>query len=254
MQWHSWDHLARFLDPSLAPIALATTRCTCSHGAPQLLDAGCYTPAAFEMIASLLGECNSISARDIPKAIEIFYTKLLHALPPKQEVTHPTCFAALVTKKLLIDQKVAEAMSMAKELTLGVDGHTYEDRHVTGLHFQWLDATDQVQRSPGILVEAKGGGQETLNTVLKVIEYYKKIQAMMQLPLITLSKFSAIVYDTTSENTGKHSGFGALFEKARQQEWSALPDPKSSLTPLTKKGCIDHIQNLVFVAVERAIY
>jgi hypothetical protein len=61
---------------------------------------------------------------------------------------------------------------------------------------------------------------------------------------LTVADIEAIVFDTTSSNTGKIKGLAGLLTKARQAAWKEQ-NKLGSLRKLMVKGCEDHILNLM---------
>jgi len=67
---------------------------------------------------------------------------------------------------------------------------------------------------------------------------------------VSVVDIEAIVFDTTSSNTGKKKGLAALLKRAREEEWQTQggvgPVPE-----LIVKGCEDHILNLMSKDMEK---
>ena len=100
---------------------------------------------------------------------------------------------------------------------------------------------------PVSIVEPIDHTAETqLHILQELIDEINKInfEAKHPVPELTLLDFETIVYDTTSSNTGKHKGLGALLDYERKKVWEKSFQ-EWPFRPLRRIGCQDHVLNLV---------
>ena len=85
-----------------------------------------------------------------------------------------------------------------------------------------------------------------LHLLQKLIDEINKINFEVKhpVPKLTLLDFETIVYDTTSSNTGKHKGLGALLDIEQKKVWEKSFQ-EWPFYPLCQIGCQDHVLNLV---------
>ena len=91
-----------------------------------------------------------------------------------------------------------------------------------------------------------------LNEIQKLLETVNLFNEGKGARKITVVDIEAIVFDTTSSNTGKKKGLAGLLTKARQREWKEQNKP-GTVPKLVIKGCEDHILNLMSRDFETAL-
>lgn len=67
---------------------------------------------------------------------------------------------------------------------------------------------------------------------------------------MTVVDIEAIVFDTTSSNTGEKGGLAGLLRRAREAKWVELRGV-GPVSELKVKGCEDHVLNLMSKDVEK---
>eukprot|EP01094_Clydonella_sp_ATCC50884_P002231 TRINITY_DN11711_c0_g1_i1.p1 TRINITY_DN11711_c0_g1~~TRINITY_DN11711_c0_g1_i1.p1 ORF type:complete len:968 (+),score=124.07 TRINITY_DN11711_c0_g1_i1:296-2905(+) len=170
---------------------------------------------------------------------------------------------ALITCGIMLDVYAALLMSASEWLWIGTDGTTkcaagrkfveFSIGGVALLQGGERMAWTHVVEFEEVLSE---GAKDILELVLDGFERLKSYQREHNLRVSELFDVRVLVYDNTSTNTGKLSGFGVRFEQARTEQWrivcAALERP-IPLHPLVLKGCADHIAALASTGFQAAL-
>jgi len=120
-----------------------------------------------------------------------------------------TSLRALAMYSLMADDLIAQLLSSSSDLNLGCDGtSTYFDRHFFAIEMGgWKEDGTKWRALVALKEMVKGhGAPALLQHILSTIQKLNEIQQRKGLPLTRCSNFMSMVFDNTSENTGKWGG------------------------------------------------
>src|SRR4051812_15060577 len=89
-------------------------------------------------------------------------------------------------------------------------------------------------------------GKEIASWIFEQFEYYCKLQRQLKIRETPLYEVSGIIFDTTSENTGKYNGVAKCLEELRQSLYFSRF--KKNCAPLVIKSCCDHVAHCILKA------
>ena len=121
-----------------------------------------------------------------------------------------------MTKGIGADFEIAKILSQANEIWIGVDGACEDDRHFIELHAMGMVDGEHFTHFLNVMEKEHFTGREIASWISEQFEYYSKLQHQLSLRETPVYAISGIVFDTTSENTGKYNGVATCLEELRQ--------------------------------------
>lgn len=166
----------------------------------------------------------------------------------KSASSRETSTRTLVEMNICLDYEIATKIMRSSYLNIGIDGsgtglgRNFLELEFGGIfqHQPWCYLVSCCE-NPKFTNQGAGGEMEL---ILETIKYYGGLIEQLGGQPKRLHDFACIVYDTASTNTGCNTGLGVRLEEKRRESWSQS-DGKSTYIPLLRKGCEDHIINLI---------
>lgn len=139
-------------------------------------------------------------------------------------------------------------MSKSESLFFALDGTSQMslDRHFQEIEIGGVYNSNDKWSYPFALIEnfEHENAKTTVANIEQKFSYYQKFQQQLGIKITQLYDIKSISFDTTSMNTGKKNGIGALLNKRRLEIWIKEGKQGKDFENLIIKGCGDHIVNL----------
>lgn len=211
-----------------------------------------FTPHLVQLASELMVESN-VSAGKVGNAKTTIEKTLLGY--KGQTFSVQTALRALVVKMTAADTIRANWVPKQKKIFLGQDGASAEGRHFIQSHLIGVNGQGNISIMFLTLFETYDGtsGEEIAMHIENIVNSIGILQRALGIQKIfTLLDINGLVFDTTSENTGKFSGVNAELEKRRKSLYDQIvkscPREKfPNYVPLLLISCCDHVAQLVLV-------
>lgn len=172
-----------------------------------------------------------------------------------QSFSTQTALRCLVIKGCTADVIRAKWTPKQKSIWLGQDGGSAEGRHFIQSHLIGVDYQGNVTIMFLTLIETFGAttAPEIAQALIRVIDSIGTLQRSLKMDKIfSLLDIGGLVFDTTSENTGRFTGINAELEKYRKEFYDRLLKiyPNEKFAPYVKlvlMSCCDHVAQLILV-------
>jgi hypothetical protein len=217
---------------------------------PQMfakLEAGPGRPSTTPELVDYLADSQTVaktSSAAAGKCMEIFSQSFMGITqdPPS------TCTAlrALCIKAVAADYKIAKWISEQSEIYLELDGGSESDRKFLEVSLQAIDTKGKISKQFLNLLENYGPShaQKAATFIYNSILGIARMQITMKMTkIVSLCDITGVVFDTTSENTGKLQGIYQQLEALRKEEWKKLR-PNEPYVPMSCEKCCDHVSQL----------
>jgi hypothetical protein len=135
---------------------------------------------------------------------------------PFEALSKQSALRSLLTKGIGADFEIAKILSKADEIWIGVDGASEDDRHFLELHAMGTVNGEYFTQFLNLMEKEHLTGKEIASWISEQFGYYCKLQRQLKIRETPVYAITGIVFDTTSENTGKYNGVAACLEELRQ--------------------------------------
>eukprot|EP01080_Neovahlkampfia_damariscottae_P005730 gene5730-9553_t len=154
-------------------------------------------------------------------------------------------------KGLAGDLKIAQILSEIKEIWIGCDGASYEDRSLVELHIMGNFNGSYHYHLINILEKQHSSGEMIAKWIVEQFEYFNSLQRMLNIKETFIYDIKGIIMDTTSENTGKYNGIAAVLNKLREDIY--FKKFGKSCEKIIVKSCCDHVAQLCITEFRKRI-
>ena len=135
---------------------------------------------------------------------------------PEKVLSKQSGLRSLVIKGIGGDFEIAKILSSAKDIWIGTDGGSEENRNFIELHVMGTLNGEYFNHFINLIEREHFTGREVASWIVEQFNFYSKLQKQLQISETYLYNIVGIVFDTTSENTGKDNGIGKCLEEFRQ--------------------------------------
>ena len=139
-------------------------------------------------------------------------------LVPEKVLSKQSALRSLVIKGIGGDFEIAKILSSAKDIWIGTDGGSEDDRNFIELHVMGTLNGEYFHHFINIIEREHFTGKDIASWIVEQFNYYLTLQKQLKIRETYLYDIKGIVFDTTSENTGKYNGVGKCFEEHRQRQ------------------------------------
>jgi hypothetical protein len=164
---------------------------------------------------------------------------------PSEALSKQSALRSLLTKGIGADFEIAKILSKAPEIWIGVDGASEDDRHFIELHAMGAVEGEYFTHFLNLMEKEHFTGKEIASWISEQFEYYSKLQRQLKIRETPVYAITGVVFDTTSENTGKYNGVAACLDELRQSVHEA--HFKRKCTPLQVKSKENHPQDQILL-------
>lgn len=175
------------------------------------------TDEVIDVLADLQSK-NYVSASqagDVLKTCGEFWWSKSKELPEKV-LSKQSALRSLVIKGIGGDFEIARILSKSKDLWIGTDGGSEDDRNFIELHVMGTLNGEYFNHFINIIEKEHFTGREIASWIAEQFDYYLKLQKQLKISETFIYDIKGIVFDTTSENTGIYNGIATSFEEIRQ--------------------------------------
>src|SRR6185503_14587677 len=174
---------------------------------------------------------------------EFWWSKSEH-LPP-EVLSKQSALRSIVIKGVGGDFEIAKILSKADEIWIGIDGSSEDDRHFMELHVMGKIGDEYFTHFINVMERDHFSGEEITSWIFEQFEYYCKLQRQLGIRETPIYEVSGIVFDTTSENTGKYNGVAKCLEELRQALYFSRF--KKNCAPLQVKSKENHLSDQILL-------
>lgn len=140
---------------------------------------------------------------------------------PDKVLSKQSALRSMVIKGIGGDFEIAKILSSAKDIWIGTDGGSEDDRNFIELHVMRTLNGELFHHFINVIEREHFTGKEIAYWIVEQFNFYLKLQKQLKIRETYLYDIVGIVFDTTSENTGKYNGVGTCFEQYRQNLYKA---------------------------------
>ena len=124
---------------------------------------------------------------------------------PDKVLSKQSALRSMVIKWIGGDFEIAKILSSAKDLWIGTDGGSEDDRNFIELHVMRTLNGELFHHFINVIEREHFTGKEIASWIVEQFNFYLKLQKQLKIRETYLYDIVGIVFDTTSENTGKNN-------------------------------------------------